>query len=264
MAYTFLRQAIDLLWHKGPIHEPVEDGYYWKLRDAIADNLEIIRDTVQTAAYIREPENTPVFSDLEKEYGLIGNENLSLETRTLFLKSARYRKKTTAQDDQLQALLDQAGFNLTVYNNSPDGPAVDPAIIIDQNFVMQAGDQTNDYAGQDDAYAGRVGGYYLLNGALYDQFPAYFGAGDIYAGNDVAVAGYFEYLRQEFLTYPNPTDGFTLCFFVGGDATFDAVTGEILTIQQGLVPSPQRQKLDNIILQFKPLFTRACMVVSYT
>lgn len=264
--YSFMRKAIDLLWHKGPIHQPVDDADYSNFRDGIAENIDTIRDDVKNVAYIRTPAKTPVFDDLEKEYGLTENDNLSLSTRLDLLETARYRQKTTAPDDDLQALLDSAGFDLTVYNNSPEGPSIDPAIILDQNFIMQAGDQTNDYAGQNLAYAGKVGGYLLPNGPIFFQTPAYHGCGDVYAGNDVAVCGYFDYLLQRGLDYPIPTNPLDWCFvfFVGGDATFDPVTKEILTIQQGLVPSEQQHKLETIILQFKPMFTWAAMVVTYT
>lgn len=261
---SFLRKAIDLLWMKGPIHEPVEDGDYSNLRDGIANNIDDIRTDVKNVAYIRDPGKTPILSDLEREYGVTVNTVLTEAQRRTLLDIERYKKKTTAQDDQLQDRLDRAGFDLTVYNNSPDGPAIDPAIILDQNFQMQAQTGTNYFAGNTDAYAGRLGGYLLVNGAIFSQIPAYYGAGDLYAGNDNAVAGYFDYLKQIPVEYPIPTDSgdFPLVFFVGGDATFNP-DGSIADISVGFVPNEQRKKLEDIILQFKPMFTWCGLVISY-
>lgn len=261
---TFFRHFIDLAWLKGPIHEPKEDGDYSNLRDGIADIATDIREDVQNVAYVRTPSKTADLQGLEREYGLSGNANLSTAKRIQLLETARYRKKTTAPDDDLQALLNKAGFDLTVYNNSPDGPAIDPAIILDQLFQVQCGDQTNDYMGQDTAYMGRVGGYLLVNGPIYTQIPAYYGCGDLYCGNDIAHCGYYERLNRYDVSYDTPVnpDNFPFVFFVGGDATFD-VDGSILSIEQGLVPNEQRKKLEDIILQFKPLFTWCGMVVTY-
>lgn len=262
---TFMRTVVDLIYPKGPAHEPVPDGDYDKFRDATADNIDVIRSDVKNTAFIRTPDKTDNLDDLEREYGIVKNINLSIAERTAALKSIRYAKATTGNDDDLQFMLDNAGFNLNVYNNSPDGPAIDPGIILNQNFVMQAGDLTNDFAGQDDAYAGRVGGELLVNGDIFEQVQTIFGAGDVFAGNDNAVAGYFERLNQTLIVYDIPTDPtkWPLIFFVGGAATF-AGDGSILTIEQGLVPSQQEKQLKDIILKFKGLYSWCGLVVTFT
>lgn len=262
---SFMRKFIDLVWYKGPIHEPIPDGNYSELRDGIANNIDTIRDSVKATAFIRNPEKTPIFTDLQREYGQSGNANLSQDEQIRLLKQARYRRRTNATDDDLQKILDDSGFDLTVYNNSPDGPAIDPAIILTQNFQMQAQNGTNYYAGNTEAYAGRLGGVLIVNGPIFTQAPAYFGCGDVWAGNDNARAGYFEKLFQILIKYDIPTDpdDWPLVFFVGGDATF-AGDGSILTIEQGFVSNEQREKLENIILQFKPQFTWCGLVVTFT
>lgn len=261
----FLRHFIDLAWLKGPIHEPKESGDYSNLRDGMAENTASIREDTQEAAFVRTPSKTADLEALEREYGLSGNSNLTTAKRIQLLEVARYRRATTAPDDDLQTLLDRAGFDLIVYNNSPDGPAIDPAIILDQNFVVQCGDQTNDYMGQDLAYMGRIGGFLLVNGPIYTQVPAYYGCGDLYCGNDIAVCGYFERLTRVPIEYDIPADpdAWPFVFFVGGDATFN-VDGSISFIEQGYVPSEQRKKLEDIILQFKPMFTWCGLVVTFT
>jgi len=262
---TFMNRFVNLIYPKGPAHEPKEDGFMDLFRQGISDNIDVIRTDVKNTAFIRNPSTTPIFDDLEREYGIGFNENLSLAERIEILKASRYKRATTGNDDDLQTILDNSGFALNVYNNSPDGPAVDPAIFLDQNFVMQAGDLTNDFAGQDDAYAGRVGGQLIVNGDIFDQRAGFFGAGEVFAGNDNAVAGYFEELVQTLIEYDIPTDpgDFPLVFFVGGAATF-AGDGSLLTIEQGQVPSEQELQLKRIILKFKPLFTWCGLIVTFT
>lgn len=266
MTLQIMRKAIDLAFPKGPIHEVKIDGDYDYWREAKADNLATIREDVQSLKYIRNPENTPVLSDLEREYGINPAATLTEAERRILLKPEVYKQKTTASTGDLQTRLDAAGFDLTVYDNSPDGPAVDPAIIIDQNFVLQAmsGDY---YAGNTNAYAGFIGGYWLVNGRVFEQIKGSYGSGTLWAGNTIAVAGYYENYIQNEITYPTPTDpnSWPFCFFVGGSpADINPSTGELISIPQGSVPSNKRKILEDIILKFKPLFTWCGVVVTYT
>lgn len=231
---NFMRRFLDLAYPKGPEHEPKEDGSMSAFRDATAENINTIRTDVKNTAFIRTPDKTPLLPDLEREYGKTVDENLTVSDRIKLLKVDRYKKATTANDDDLQALLDTAGFDLNVYNNSPDGPAVDPDLFLDSLFQMQAQD-TNYFAGNDDAYAGFIGGNFLVNE------------------------------RRSSIAYAIPTDPdlWPFIFFVGGDATF-AGDGSLLTIDQGSVPNEQRKQLENIILKFKPLFTWCGLIVTFT
>lgn len=262
---SFFRKVVDRAFPEGPPHEPKEDGDYAKWRDATATNFETIRQDVINLKFIRDPSHTPVLDDLELEFGRQKNDNLTEAQRREILETDRFKKETNAQDDDLQTLLDKAGFDLTVYQNSPDGPAIDPAIILDQNFQMQAMEGTNYYAGNTLAYAGRLGGDLLVNSTILSGTPAYFGADEMWAGNDNAVAGYFEEMIGTVIDYPIPTDpaAWPFVFFVGGDATFNP-DGSIATIEQGFVLSTQQKQLETLILKFKPLFTWCGLVVTYT
>jgi hypothetical protein len=262
-----MRRTLDANWHEGPIHDPKPDGFYDDWRDAVADNFDYMRVDVKTLKYMRDPEQTPRLSDLEKEFGQVGTGNLTEAERRTALKTKRYRRSTTGNISDLQALLDAGGYNLTAYNNSPDGPPVDPALILNETFALQA-QSGNYYAGNDDAYAGTVGGtggYYLVNGAANKQVPGYFGAGDVFAGNTNAVAGFFEKYVLQPVVYDNPTDpeDWSFVVFIGGAATF-APDGQILTIAQGQVPAQQRRQLETLLLSFKGLYIWLGMVVQYT
>lgn len=262
---TIDRLIIDSAYPDSPLFEPDPDGDMEKFRDADGEILTEIREPVKALRFIRDPARTDDLTDLELELGITPAANLSEAKRRELLQPVRYPKATTGNDTDLQSLLDNAGFDLTVYNNSPDGPAIDPALILDQSFQMQAQGGTNFYAGNDAAYAGRIGGYLLVNGAVFDQTRDFFGAGTVWAGNANAVAGYFESLRQTPVVYDIPTDSddWPFVFFVGGDATFNP-DGSIADIDQGFVPSEEKKRLDDIILKFKPLFTWCGVIVTFT
>ncbi|MCP4711305.1 MAG: hypothetical protein GY869_22015 [Planctomycetes bacterium] len=130
---------------------------------------------------------------------------------------------------------------------------------------MQAKTGTNYYAGNTLAYAGKLGGYWLVNGRIFTQTPAYLGAGRVWAGNTVARAGYYTGFIQTETTYTTPTDPiyWPFCFFVGGVATVDSSLS-ITGIEQAFVPNEQRKQLEDIILKFKPAFSWAAMIITYT
>lgn len=265
----FMRTVIDETYHKGPIHVPKKDGDNDKWRDAAAECLTEIRTDVISLSSLRDPENTPPnrLPDLENEYGQVNTGSLSEAERRLLLVPKRYRKATTGNISDLQALLDAGGYPLFAYNNSPDGPPIDPAIILDETFALQT-NSGNYYAGNDDAYAGTVGGtggYYLVNGATSNKAPGILGAGDIYAGNTNANAGYFDNYFQVPIEYDNPTDpeDWSFVVFIGGAVTF-AGDGQILTIEQGFIPAEQRRQLETLLLSFKGLYIWLGMVVQYT
>lgn len=270
---SFMRRMLDLAWMKGPIHNPKPPsstdntiGGYWNWREAIAAIIDFIRVDIISLKFMRDPDRTPRLDDLEKEYGVTTPSNISEAERRNLLRPVRYRRKTTAQDDELQRQLQNAGFDLQVYNNSPEGPAIDPTIILEQNFQMQAMEGTNYYAGNTLAYAGFLGGDLLVNGREFVQGFGYFGAGAMWAGNTTSVAGYYEQRTRELIVYPIPTDSdaWPFIFFVGGDADINPVTGEIIGIEQGLVPAEQKDRLEDMILKFKPMFSWCGLVVTFT
>ena len=265
---TFDGITLALAYPKGPPHEPDPNGQLANFREGDAQILTDIRVNVKSLAFIRDPANTPALSDLEHDYGITPADNISEADRRDILKTSRYPRATTGNDDDLQMLLDKAfGVGvLFVYNNSPDGPAIDPAPILDASFQMTAKGGTNYYAGNDEAYAGRIGGYLLVNGDVFDQSPDIFGAGEIWAGNDNAVAGYFEALKQTQVEYPLPTNSDDWPFFpvVGGVAVIEGVTCERLDIEQAVIPAAQKKRLDDIVLRFKPMFDSVGMIVSFS
>jgi len=257
------RKAVDGLLPKGSIWQPVEEGDFDKFLDGVSDCSESARIFLDDLSEIRDPLNTPILSDLEKEFGTTTNLNLSESVRRTRLAAKKYSALRNGSVDHLQSVLDAAGFDLFVYENSP---AVDPAIFLDQAFQMTAGSEFA-YAGNSGAYASITGGELLVNGSLIEQFPAYLsqaGGVDSYAGNSEAFAGNYDQFTQiefEYLIPTDPTD-WPLVFFVGGPAIRDG-SGALTDIELGEVPASREGELKKTILQIKPMHSWAGLIISY-
>ena len=83
-----------------------------------ADNHQIMRDFLRTLAFLRDPQNTPILSDLEKEYGVRTDTGLTEQERRDKLDAIVYAPASSGAADYLQDQLHAAGFtNLYVYRN---------------------------------------------------------------------------------------------------------------------------------------------------
>jgi len=279
------RRMIDGLLPPGPLWVPEKDGDLDLFFDGLSLSMEDARVFLEKLKYIRDPYNTPILSDLEREYGIITKDTLTEEERIAALAVKIYEKGGTGSEDNLESAL--RGFDVQVHQNSP---AVDPNIILNQTYQLVAGDPLNAYVGDPGAYCGQAGGYLLVNGPIYSGVPVYLGLGDpnAYVGDPLAVTGYFQGLRPVEKTYNIPTDpdSWPFIFFVGGDATradvVEVVTsdgknvvtstgvqvttseqGQLLSIEPVEIPANRRQEFETIILTYKPLFTWAGLVVVY-
>lgn len=260
----FLRAVIDTFLPPGPLWRPEADKEFDELLDGIAGTSENVRVFLNGLADVRNPFKTIFLSDLEREYGILTDTRLTEETRRVQLAAMIYASEGTGADDDLQKVLNDAGFDVFVYQNSPDGPAVDPAIFLDQDFQMVAG-AGNAYAGRADAFAGRLGGELLVNGDFFTTLPEYeVVAGNLYAG-DGGVAGFYNdvvTVKKEY-DIPVDPDAWPFVFFVGGVATLDPGTGAITAIESAEVSNEREQLFKRLILRKKPLYTWAALVVTY-
>jgi hypothetical protein len=122
----------------GTISIVVTEGGFAQLISGSALNWQTVRDWLYDIGFIRDPYKTPILSDLEKEYGIFPDTNLTEQERRDKLAAVKYARAGTGTIDDLQTALDRAfpdsGF--TVYNNDP---AQDPATVIGTN-VLQDGD----------------------------------------------------------------------------------------------------------------------------
>lgn len=271
-----MRAVIDSLLPPGALWHPKPDAGFDQDLDGLTDSLdEGGRALADTLADIRNPDKTPVFTDLERNYGIQPNENISNTIRVARLKQKVYQGEKVNSIEDLQAELDTAGFDLQVHKNDPP---VDPATFLTKSFQITAG---SDYAyagfnlGADVlAFAASLGGELLVNTPLGQQAPSYLmqaGGSVAYAGytsdgiNSEAVAGYYLELRRALYEYPVPTnpDYWPMIFFVGGDATRNAA-GELIKIESGLVQNNRRDDLQSIILADKTCGAWCGLVITFT
>lgn len=280
---TIIRKTIDALWPKGSAWRVAVSGFLDKLLDGISSGYQALYDFLVALTDIRNPFKTTLLSDLELEYGIPTDLRFTDEERRQRLSYYVYPGDQTGTDEDLQEALDKGGFGaggfgLQVHVNDPP---VDPAQFIDQAFQMVAGGD-NAYAGFEPlggppttAFAGAIGGIWVVNGDQFLQTPAYImqAGGDIaYAGFEPAsgppiesVAGRFDKVNFDPIVYDTPTDpgDWTLTFFVGGDATRN-IAGELTAIDIGQVPTERQNELKRLILKIKPLHTWCGLIVGFT
>jgi hypothetical protein len=255
-----MRAVIDAILPEGTAWIPAPGEDLDKFYDGLAKDWETIRAFLEEQSSVRDPHFTPFLEDLEREFGVFTNPELTEQQRREQLSPVVYNRKNNGSNDNIEEALNDAGFDVQVHDNSP---AVDPAIFLDQNFQMVAGGD-NAYAGRDDAYAGRSGGELLVNGDIFSTRKIVTSvAGNMYAG-DGQTAGAYEDLERVEIVYEIPTDpdDWPLVFFVGGDATRDG-SGALTEIQSVDIPQDQESAFKRIILKYKPIHSWAGLIINF-
>jgi hypothetical protein len=274
MSRSKARAVIDALLPPGELWRPEPDEGFDLQLDGITDAIEDQRTVVDSLADIRVPSKTPVFTDLERNYGINPNSLIDMDLRIARLEQKVYQGARTNSIDDVQNDLNIAEFDLQVHKNDPP---VDPATFLTESFQMVAGG-SNAYAGFNDgvnilSFAGRVGGEFLVNPPIISQSKAFWmqaGGSVAYAGytsdgiNSEAVSGYYLSYNRHELTYPVPTDPqfWSKIYFVGGDATRNA-SGEITAIETGLVDLNRKDDLRTLLLSSKTLGAWAALIISF-
>ena len=166
--------------------------------------------------------------------------------------------------DYIQEVLNNAGFDVQVHENNP--PA-DPDLFLNNIPVMVAGGITA-YAGNDLAFAGKTGGDLLVNGSIVTNIPLYLsvcGAVNMSCGNDEAKAGFFEKFGtiEKIYQITNDADLWGAFFFIGGDATRNAVTHKLETINNFDIQIERKAEFIRLILKLKPVQTWAGLMINY-
>lgn len=269
------RSSIDALLPPGNLWEAEPSEGFDQHLNGIGDTVENVRLTLDSLAHIRNPKKTPVFEDLERNYGIKPNPTVSQDIRIARLSQKVYQGSKVNSIDDLQDDLDRSGFDLQVHKNDPP---VDPATFLTKSFQITAGSDKA-FAGYHEggpilAFAASIGGELLVNTPITLQSSSIemqAGGAFGYAGftsdgiNFESVAGYFTGLRQDLLIYPVPTDPiyWPKVFFIGGDATRDPVTNELLAIETGLVDSNRRDDLTALILADKTLGAWCGLIINF-
>ena len=141
-----LRGAIDAILPEGGIWRVLTGGDLDKLLDGSAENWGTLATYMERLATVRNPDGTLFLSELEKEFGIIPNEELTDEQRRDTLRPRVYERGGNASKDIMQNALVSAGFDVEVYEN-------DPNFFPDPIFQMLAGGP-NAFAGNEGAFAG--------------------------------------------------------------------------------------------------------------
>ena len=213
------RDVIQALLPDGPIWNPVEEGFYDNVLKAIGDNVEVVYSYLKKLANIRDPFATLLLNDLEKEHGIVSDFRLTEEERRSALFAIKYARAGTGSQTDLQTILRDAGFDVSVYQNNPP---IDPATLIDVDFQMVAGGDLA-FAGDPEAYAGFVGGGLVVNGENYSSRVLYemeANGASSFAGEPSAVAGYFLDVEKDYVDYliPVSPERWPYIFFIGGNS----------------------------------------------
>jgi hypothetical protein len=255
-----MREMLDDLLPPGALWKPEEEEGFDLLLDGMAENYEHVRAFLSVLSDIRNPNLTPILSDLEREYGVSTDLLLTEEVRRQRLAAQVYARSGTGTIDDMQNALDNAGFDVQVHSNDP---AVDPNLFIAGNFQMVAGGD-NAYAGNQGAFVSQSLGELLVNGEIFSTekiFDSLSGAmfsGDGYSGSFLATQ-----LGKKIYSVPTDPTTWPLIFFVGGDATRDPGTGALTDIEMAEVESSREQEFKSLILRYKPLHTWAGLIVFY-
>jgi len=245
MSSSIIRAALDALFPPGELWNPEDGESFDQQLDGISDTIEDVKSTIDSLEHIRNPYKTPVFTDLERNFGFLPNDDIDLDIRQKRLATRIYKKDRVNAVQDLQNDLTSAGFNVLVHQNDPP---VDPAlfytppakILVNTPIRIQL-QATTMQAGASVAYAG------------YNEGGGYF-----------SCAGYFEYYIDRFLQYFLPTDPkyWPMIFFVGGTATRNP-SGELTSIAFADVDSNRQVELDETILRAKSLGIWCVLIVNY-
>lgn len=232
-----MKAVYEALLPSGAIWRAKPGGDFDNLLVGMGDNAQEVYDFLDSIASIRDPRKTPILSDLEKEYGVLTNTNLTVAERREQLIGIKYAKPDTASDDLVQDKLRAAGFdNIVVTKNNP---AIDPDLIT---------------------------GELLINGPIYtEQTPGYLAQanGDnTFAANGLAISGYFLNIERtaHVYTIPDLWRYWRYVFFVGGAASGWPGAPAIATYN---VDADREQQLKSLILKYKPLRSWCILVVNY-
>lgn len=262
------KDILSSLLPDGPIWRPAEGKGFDLLLDAMGQNEDRIREYLATLADLRNPDRTPLLSDLEKEYGIKTNNNITEDDRRSQLAGVMFARRADGSLDFLETQLNRAGFNMRVYHNAP---AVDPAGLIYGQAQIYCGD-TLAQCGEPIAQCASFNGELIVNGDVFDMYIDYIvlcGEPLAQCGEPTATAGEFTGVVRDRIIYEIPSGMTTeverwwnLIFFVGGEVTRGG-GGEITAIDFVNIPIQNRKALKQLILKYKPMHSWAAVAVNW-
>lgn len=262
------KDILSSLLPEGSLWRPAEGNGLDLFLEGMGDNEERVRQFLADLAYIRNPDLTIILSDLEKEYGIKTNNNISEADRRAHLAGIMYARRANGSRDFLQNQLQRAGFDLYVYDNAP---AVDPDDLVFGQAQIYCGD-TLAQCGESIAQCADFDGELIVNGDIGTTTIDYLvlcGETLAQCGEPTALAGNYSGVTIEPIEYEIPDGSGTeverwwnLIFLVGGAVTRGG-SGEITSIEFVDIPIQNRQALKQIILKYKPMHSWAAVAVNW-
>ncbi len=240
---------------EGPDVTTVEGGL-WQLIAGMQANDDVLIGDMGLLAFIRDPLLTPVLDDLENEYGLPNNTNLTDAERRELLAAWVYDGDANGSPSYLQAQLHEAGFtNLFVHTNDP---AVDPDPFFDDPDQIYMGD-TGAQMGEADVMCSNLeAGFMLVNGNQFFfeiDYLAFFGDTLQQMGEDDAMCGDYSGVSKTLVDYPTELDenAWPLVFFVAAEDVTRDVDGYLTDIPYATVPREKITYAIQLIAKIKPM-----------
>lgn len=261
MSKPLMKSLIDALLPKGSIWTPKSDGFFEALLLGLGDSFEIVRSKLSELADVRSAKKTTVLDELERDYGVAFNPNLTEAERRAALDSRINAIDNTGSAQELELALQRAGFPVFVYQNSP---AVNPSRF-ETDYLMVA-NGGNAYANVSTAMAGTFKADLVVNGDIILSAPVFLttaNGDNAFANVSNAMAGIisvFETTYKYFL--PSNEAAWPFIFFVGGAAEFSG-TGELIHIERVEIDEARRLEIREIVLKYKPAFTWGVLIIDF-
>ena len=253
------RSVFDSLLPPGSIWTLKEGGDFDLLMDGISDNYDSVRTFLNTLAFLRDPQRTSILTDLEREYGVVPNSNLSEQERRDRLTVQKNDRISDGSPDTLQQYLRDSGFDVYVYQNDP---AVDPEIIVSLSKIYCDG--YNAYCGRTDAYAQKFFTLIINGLSGFLDYPSLKSPYKTYCGDSAAYCGRPDAYCQKLLIELADSDYWHLIFFIGGSVTRDPVTDEITYMEAASIPWDRRLEFVKLIMKYKPLHSWGAAKIIFT
>jgi hypothetical protein len=252
----------------GELWRPAEGEGFDKFLEGMGQNEDRIREYLASLAELRNPDKTSLLGDLEKEFGIKTNDNISEADRRAQLAGAMYARRTNGSRDFLQTQLQRAGFDVYVYDNAP---AVDPDLLIAGQAQMYCGEALAQ-CGEPLAQCADFEGELIVNGDIFTTNPNYLvlcGEALAQCGEATALAGNFSGVTLDPVEYEVPDGAGTeverwwnFIFFVGGEVTRGG-SGEIVSLGFVDIPIQSRKTFKRLILKYKPMHSWCAAAVNW-
>jgi hypothetical protein len=267
MSLTY-KDILSSLLPDGDMLRPEEGEGLDLFLQGMGENEERMRQFLAELAHLRNPDRTILLSDLEKEYGIKTNENITESDRRAQLAGIMYARRSNGSRDFLQTQLQRAGYAVNVYDNAP---AVDPNPLIFGQSQMYCGD-TLAQCGEPTAQCAAFDGELVVNGDIGETIIEYtMRCGDTLAqcGEPTALAGNYSGVSLLPYDYEVPSGVGTeverwwnMVFFVGGDVVRGG-GGEITSISFVDIPIQNRKTLRQLILKYKPMHSWGALAINW-